>query len=293
VAALCILYILPPIMRPQTLGVIGLGAIGGSIARQAKRAGIEQVLGWSPDTAERAAAAREGALDDSPARAEDIARRADLLILAAPPAANLELLATLTPLLRHGALATDVSSVKRPIVERAAARGLGARFAGSHPLAGTHRRGFEASRAELFRGAVVYVTPVPDGEAAAREIVHCWQSVFEAQPVVIDAARHDAQVALASHLPQAVASLLGRVLADRLPPGASLGPGARDATRLAASEPGLWTEILLMNRDLLLPEVRALRGPLQELERALETGDAAALRGWLERGSTWRRAQDG
>jgi prephenate dehydrogenase len=280
-------------MRPETLGVIGLGAIGGSIARQAKRAGVTRVLGWSPDTAERAAAAREGAVDDSPARAVDVARVADFLILAAPPAANLELLDALVPLLRDGALATDVSSVKRPIVQRAAAARLGARFAGSHPLAGTHRRGFDASRTELFRGAVVYVTPVADGEAAAREIAHFWESVLEAQPVVMDAARHDAQVALASHLPQAIASLLASVLADRLPPGATLGPGARDVTRLAASEPNLWTEILLMNRDVVLPELRALHEPLAELERALEAGDAAAVTQWLAKGSRWRRSVDG
>lgn len=277
-------------MRPHTLGVIGLGAIGGSLARQAKRAGIATVLGWSPDNAERAAAAREGAVDDSPPRGEDVARAADLLVLAAPPAANLDLLDTLVPLLRGGALATDVSSVKRPIVQRAADRRLGHRFAGSHPLAGTHRRGFEASRAELFRGAVVYVTPVVDGDAAGREIAHFWQSVLDAQTVVIDAVHHDAQVALTSHLPQAVASLLGRVLAGRLPPGATLGPGARDATRLAGSEPGLWTEIFLMNRDVLLPELRALREPLAELERALDAGDGAAVTRWLEVGSRWRRS---
>ena len=276
-------------MRPDTLGVIGLGAIGGSLARQAKRAGIRTVLGWSPDNAERAAAAREGAVDDAPPRAEDVARVADLLVLAAPPAANLTLLDSAVPQLRAGALATDVGSVKRAIVQRAAERSLGDRFAGSHPLAGTHRRGFEAARAELFRGAIVYITPVPGGDAAAREIAHFWQSVLGANPVVIDAARHDAQVALTSHLPQAVASLLAAALAARIPPGASLGPGARDATRLAASDPALWTEIFIMNRDVLLPELRTLRGPLQELERALEAGDAAAVTRWLEAGSRWRR----
>ncbi len=276
-------------MRPDTLGVIGLGAIGGSLARQAKRAGISVVLGWSPDNAERAAAAREGAVDDAPPRAEDIARRADLLVLAAPPAANLTLLDTLVPLLRAGALATDVGSVKRGIVERAGQQQMGDRFAGSHPLAGTHRRGFEAARAELFRGAIVYVTPVPGGDAAAREVSHFWKTVLEANPVVIDAARHDAQVALTSHLPQAVASLLAGALAARIPPGASLGPGARDATRLAASDPALWTEIFLMNRDVLLPELRTLRAPLDELERALDAGDATAVMRWLENASRWRR----
>ena len=276
-------------MRPNTLGVIGLGAIGGSLARQAKRAGIAAVLGWSPDNAERAAAAREGAVDDAPARADEVARAVDLLVLAAPPAANVALLETLVPLLRAGALATDVSSVKRAIVQKAAERRLGHRFAGSHPLAGTHRRGFDAARAELFRGAVVYVTPVAEGDAAAREIVHFWQSVLEANTVVIDAAHHDAQVALTSHLPQAVASLLARVLGARLPPGATLGPGARDATRLAASDPALWTEIFLMNRDVLLPELRTLRQPLDDLERALDAGDAAAIMRWLEAGARWRR----
>jgi prephenate dehydrogenase len=82
------------------------------------------------------------------------------------------------------------------------------------------------------------------------------------------------------------------VLAGRLPPGATLGPGARDATRLAASEPALWTEIFLMNRDFLLPELRALREPLAELEAALAAGDAPAVQRWLDAGARWRRGID-
>src|SRR5581483_1758075 len=83
-----------------------------------------------------------------------------------------------------------------------------------------------------------------------------------AHPVLMDAAQHDRQLALTSHLPQAVASLLAHLLARAVPPGASVGPGARDVTRLAASEPALWTEILLMNRDEVLPALRALEEPL-------------------------------
>src|SRR5213596_2904211 len=129
-------------VRPTKLGIIGLGAIGGSLARQAKQAGVPAVLGWSPQPAERVAAARQGAIDDAPARAADVARAVDLLVLAAPPAANLELLETLRPNLPAGALVTDVGSVKRAIVARAEGLGLGARFAGGHPLAGTHEAGF-------------------------------------------------------------------------------------------------------------------------------------------------------
>ncbi len=276
-------------MKPDCLGIIGLGAIGGSLARQAKRAGVSTVVGWSPEPAERAIAAQEGALDDGPARPADVASVADLLILAAPPAANLAQLEALGTRLKPGALVTDVGSVKRGIVARAERLGLGSRFAGSHPLAGTHRHGFEASRADLFRGAVVYVTPCADGTDAAREIVHFWQEVLEAEPVVIDAARHDAQLAATSHVPQVVASLLGDFLARHAPPGSSFGTGAADTTRLAASEPELWTEILLMNRDEILPALRALEVSLGTVERALEVGDAAALTDWLTRAAAWRR----
>ena len=276
-------------MRPTHLGIIGLGAIGGSLARQGKLAGVPTIIGWSPEPTERALAAQQGALDDAPARATDVARAADLLILAAPPAANLAQLAAVVPHLKPGALVTDVGSVKRGIVARAESLGIGSRFAGSHPLAGTHRHGFEASRADLFRGAVVYVTPCRDGAGAAREIAHFWEDVLGAVPVVLEAARHDAQLAATSHVPQVVASLLGDFLARHAPPGSSFGTGAADTTRLAASEPALWTEILLLNRDEILPALRALEESLGTVERALEAGDAAALTAWLTRAAEWRR----
>jgi prephenate dehydrogenase len=276
-------------VRPTHLGIIGLGAIGGSLARQGKLAGVPKIIGWSPEPAERAVAAQQGALDDAPARASDVARVADLLVLAAPPAANMAQLDAIVSHLKPGALVTDVGSVKRGIVARAEKLGIGARFAGSHPLAGTHRHGFEASRGDLFRGAVVYVTPCRDGADAAREIAHFWSDVLGAEPVVLDAERHDAQLAATSHVPQIVASLLGDFLARHAPPGSSFGSGAADTTRLAASDPALWTEILLMNRDEILPALRALEESLGTVERALETGDAAALTDWLTRAATWRR----
>jgi prephenate dehydrogenase len=259
------------------------------LARQGKLAGLPNVIGWSPEPSERALAAQQGALDDAPSRASDVARAADLLILAAPPAANLAQLDVLIPHIKPGAIVTDVGSVKRAIVARAERLGLGSRFAGSHPLAGTHRHGFEASRADLFRGAVVYVTPCNGGADAAREVAHFWQDVLNAEPVVVDAERHDAQLAATSHVPQVVASLLGDFLARHAPRGSSFGPGALDTTRLAASDAELWTEILLMNRDQILPALRALEESLGTVERALEVGDAAALTAWLTRAAEWRR----
>jgi prephenate dehydrogenase len=276
-------------LRPTRLGIIGLGAIGGSLGRQAKRAGISTVLGWSPEPAERVRAVQEGALDDAPARPEEVAARVELLVLAAPPAANLALLDRLHGRLATGAIMTDTGSVKRGIVTRAETLRLAERFAGSHPLAGTHKSGFDAARGDLFTNAIVYVTPARGGESVAREIAHFWESVCHAHAVTLPAATHDAQLALSSHVPQVVASLLAHFLAAHLPAGAELGPGAKDTTRLAASDPQLWTEILLLNRDEVLPALRALEEPLGALERALEAGDAAAVRGWLARPSEWRR----
>src|SRR6185295_6048471 len=105
-----------------------------------------------------------------------------------------------------------------------------------------------------------------------------WRNVCGARPVLIDALAHDKEIAVTSHVPQVIASLLGHYLAQFAGGGMVVGPGARDTTRLAASEPGLWTEILLMNRDVLLPALRTLEEPLGELERALERGEAEQVR---------------
>src|SRR5205814_10237035 len=108
-----------------------------------------------PEPAERVAAVQQGALDDAPARAIDVARAVELLVLAAPPAANLALLDTLASHVGAGAVITDVGSVKRAIVTHAEARGLGPRFAGGHPTAGTPGHGLPAPRPDLPQGAVL------------------------------------------------------------------------------------------------------------------------------------------
>jgi prephenate dehydrogenase len=231
-------------------------------------------------------------LTDAPAQADEVAARADLLVLAAPPIANVELLGRLGRRVRAGALVTDVGSVKRAIVSRAESLRLGDRFAGSHPMAGSHGAGFAASRADLFRDAVVYVTPTGGGRAVAGRVAAFWREVVGARTVEIEAGEHDAAVALSSHLPQVAASLLANFLATRLPADAALGPGARDTTRLAGSSPALWTEILLLNRDRILEALRNVEEPLGELERALEVGDARALEAWLGRAAAWRRGID-
>ncbi len=215
---------------------------------------------------------------------------ADLVVLAAPPRANLALLADVAKLIVGGAtIATDVSSVKRPSVERAAQLGLQAQFAGSHPLAGTHGSGFEVSDANLFDGALVYVTPVKGGERAHDEVVDFWKRSMGAHPVTIDAELHDQLLAWTSHLPQSAASALAVAVADHGPRGATFGPGARSTTRLAASNSEMWTDVLMQNREPVLRALGALADAQAELRDALEQRDEGRVRAWLERGAGWRR----
>lgn len=281
-------------MRPSSLTVIGLGAIGGSLAWQARLAGIPRVVGVSASRAEGVQALQTAAITevaDNPAKA---VRGAELVVLAVPAQVTLELIGRLHALLEPGALLTDVCSVKSPVIARATAEGLGDRFAGGHPLAGTHGSGFTAARPDRLRGCVVYVceTGAPGGDQAARRVMSFWEQVLEAQPVLIDAAAHDRQLAWTSHLPQAVASALAKALADRGLAGVSFGTGARDTTRLAASSPDMWIDILLYNRAAVVEALEATEQSLTDLRRLVAAGDADGLRAYLAAAQRFRAGLD-
>ncbi len=277
-------------MVPSSLAVIGLGAIGGSLAWQARLAGVPRVVGFSPARSEGVEALQASAiteLADSPLKA---VRGADLVVLAVPPRPTLELIGKLAPVLEPEAVLTDVCSIKEPVMARAREAGLGQRFAGGHPLAGTHASGWAAARPDRLRGCVVYVcdTGEPGGHRAAGTVTTFWDQVLHASPVLIDPAAHDRQLAWTSHLPQAVAYALAKTLADRALGGVSYGTGARDTIRLAGSSPDLWADILLYNRRALSEALGSTEHELRELRELLETGDEAGLRAYLEAARNFR-----
>jgi prephenate dehydrogenase len=279
-------------MRPSSLAVIGLGAVGGSLAWQARLAGVARVVGYSPSRAEAVEALKASAITemaDTPARA---LRGADLVVLAVPPRVTIDLIGRLGPALESGTVLTDVCSVKQAVMSRAGEAGLGGRFAGGHPLAGSHDSGFVAARPDLFRGCVVYVTELPGGDAPARAVTGFWREVLEAQPILIDAEAHDRQLAWTSHLPQAVASILAHTLATRRLGGVSYGTGAKDTTRLAASSPEMWLDILLLNQPALDQALEATGVALAELRALLAAGDAGGLERYLADARDFRRGVD-
>ena len=242
------------------VAIVGLGLIGGSLARALTRAGY-RVLGVDRPGVRRRARA-QGAVAETMATPEAAARRADVVVLAAPPRANLALLRRLAARASPRRLViTDVGSVKGPICGLARRLGLGG-FVGGHPVAGTEGRGFAAASADLFRGRAWALTPTPPGTRALSRVRALVRAVG-ARPVTISVRDHDRALAFLSHLPQVVSfALLDAVRHD--PVAARhlqlAGPGFRDMTRLARSPRPLWREILGQNRAEVARALKALRG---------------------------------
>jgi len=276
-------------MRPDTLGVIGLGAVGGSVAWQATLAGVPRVIGYTPRPTEGVAAVRAGAISDLAPSIRFLVERADLVVLAVPPAATVTLLPRVASHLRPGALCTDVVPAKGPVVRAARQAGLGPRFAGSHPAVTLTRPTFEGAEPAAFRRALVYVTPAGDDDGPAREVADFWAGVCEADPVILEAADHDAIVAWTRHLPCIMAALLARACARDGPRGVTYGPEARDVSRAALGPVDAARDLLLLNREAVVGALDAVETALGSLQRALRDGDPAALDAWLTEAAAWRR----
>jgi prephenate dehydrogenase len=253
--------------RRTTVAIAGLGLVGGSLARALTRAGYRVIGVDRPDVLAQAEAAR--AVAQSAPSVEACAWDADVLVLAAPPAVNHRLLRRVAGLRRPRLVVTDVGSVKGPIV--AEARKLGLRcFVGGHPMAGNEGTGFAAGHSGLFRDRPWLLTPRGTEARALRSVERLARAVG-ARPVVMSPEAHDRAVAFLSHVPQLTAWALaaaarGDAVTRRYLDQA--GPGFRDMTRLAASPPSLWRDILQENRREVLRALAAVKRSLgRELPR--------------------------
>lgn len=270
----------------RTAAVVGLGLIGGSVAR-GLAAGGARVLGWDRDPAAVRDALAEGVVHAALGEGFEGIEAAELVVIAVPVDAAGEVLARLAPRLGGALLVTDVGSTKASVVRAAEAAGIGDRFVGSHPLAGDHRSGWGASRAELFRGARVFLAPTATTTAAALRHAEALWSELGARTERIDAGEHDHRLAATSHLPQLVATALAAVLAGRGAGRGELGPGGRDMTRLAGSSPEMWTAIAGDNAVPLAAAAAELERRLREVREALDANDHEALRRFFEEGRRW------
>ena len=259
-------------MRARRVSVVGLGLIGGSLARALAARGV-WVIGYDRDRSSLDAAVAEGmvheALDDTLAGVE----RADVVVLATPVAATANLLTRLGPRLTGPSLIMDVASTKKRIVAAAEAAGLGPRYVGAHPLTGSHRSGWGASRAGLFEEARVFLCPSASTTPEALRLAESFWRVLRAGVEVLDAAAHDEQMAWRSHLPQMVSTALALTLRQANVSRSALGPGGRDMTRLAGGDPDLWTGIVEDNAAAILEALDAMGEQLRLVRERLAAGE--------------------
>lgn len=271
--------------RPRSAAVLGLGLIGGSIARDLGAAGVS-VLGRDADPETMRRAAAESGVRPVSRDLREI-DDVDLVVVAVPVLAARDLLAEIAGRERSRAVITDVASTKVSTLEWAEELGLAARFVGAHPLAGEERAGWSASRTGLFREARVFVAPCAGaGEEATRRVVEMW-TMLGARPEMVDAHEHDRLMAWVSHAPQAVSTALGVVLAQHDVKREELGPGGLGVTRLAGSSPEMWSDILTDNAVETARAVRAVISRLDALASAMESGDVAELRRSLYHARDW------
>ncbi len=257
-----------PLSRVPSVGVIGIGLIGGSMALGLRKAGWH-VVGYDPDGDVRTVAGDRSIVDVVVESLEAVLGASpDLIVIAAPPKATIEIVSTIEtsrPIM-------DVAGVKEPIV--AAARGL-AGFVATHPMAGRETSGPQAASAALFRGASWVVVEGADQDAT--NVVFKVIDALGARPITMTASGHDSVVASISHLPHLVAGALLAGAAGT-PEALELAAGSfRDLTRVGASLPLPWVELLKVNRRPVLDAIGMLRDRLATLEAAIVTDDDSLL----------------
>ncbi|HEX6989951.1 MAG TPA: prephenate dehydrogenase/arogenate dehydrogenase family protein [Bacillota bacterium] len=271
------------------IALIGLGLIGASLGLAWRRAGAaDRILGIDPDPWARGVAIALGAVDEATPELHGAAG-ADVVVLAAPPAAVLALAEPLAEVVKPGAVVTDVCSVKVPVVKRyEAALGCRAGFVGGHPMAGKAASGAYGAEAGLFAGRPWILTPTTTTDPGALAGVEAMARAAGARVQHLSPEDHDRRVARASHLPQVVATSL-MLAVDQPDLGRVAGPGLWDTTRLAGSPGALWAEILTLNAEAVLAAAGAFRRALESLLDAVGRGDTAAVRRLIESGAAARR----
>ena len=278
----------------EQLGVIGCGLMGGSFALALKQAGlVKRVVGYSksPSTTEKAR--RLGVIDIAAESALLAVSGSDVVLIAVPVAATEATLKAIRHLVEPGVLFMDVGSTKRDVVD-AARRVLKERIASfvpAHPIAGKEVAGIAHADAALYAGRQVILTPLPQTDAAlVQKATDAWAAVG-AQVLKMTPENHDAAFAAVSHLPHLLAFAYFSAVAKQ-PAGSDYlmlaGPGFRDFTRIAASDPAVWRDILMSNREEILKQSMRFRHTLDAIEHVMRSGNVEALEDLIQNSSEAR-----
>ncbi len=282
----------------KQLTLIGVGLIGGSLARALRAAGqVQEVIGFGRNLANLQQAVDLGVIDRIETSMAPAVGDADMVVLASPVGAMAGLFSEMAPYILDRTIITDVGSVKGSIVDAARAA-LGVRFSNyvpGHPLAGREKSGVAASVVDLFQGQRVILTPLAETDAFALAAVDSMWRAAGAQTITMPVTVHDEILAATSHVPHLLAYLLVDLLAHEPVERQMfdfIGNGFRDMTRIAASDPVMWRDIGLANRTAILQALGDYRADLNALVAALESGDAGYLEAFFTRARQARRGID-
>ncbi len=281
-------------MMFEQLGLIGCGMMGGSFALALKRAGlVKRVVGYSksPSTTERAR--QLGVIDVEAPSALLAVSGADLVLLAVPVSATEATFKAIRHLVRGDVLIMDVGSTKREVID-AARRVLKDQvgvFVPTHPIAGKELAGVDHADPDLYKGRQVILTPIERTLTAQLEKAHKVWTALGCHVKQMSPEAHDAAYAAVSHLPHLVAFALMNGIHSQPQADDFLslaGPGFRDFTRIAASDPAVWRDILMSNREELLAQSRLFQRALHALETAINADNPDALEALIDQASSAR-----
>jgi cyclohexadieny/prephenate dehydrogenase len=281
----------------ERVALIGLGLIGSSLARAIKAHKLAGHISGHARTREtREKSLALGFIDEAAETAAAAVQGADLVVIAAPVGVNGAIAEEIAPSLSPGTIVIDVGSVKQAVIEAVQPHiPKGVHFVPAHPVAGTEDSGPEAGFAELFEGRWCILTPGPetDGEAVAR-VTALWQAVGS-EVDTMDAQHHDMVLAITSHLPHLIAyTIVGTAtdLENHLQQEVIkfAAGGFRDFTRIAASDPVMWRDVFLANKDAVLEMLGRFDEDLTALQRAIRYGDSQALEEIFTRTRAIRRS---
>jgi len=274
--------------------ILGLGLIGGSLAKALKRLGaVDEVVGWGHRATSLQTGVQLGVIDRFTLDLAEAVNGADVVVIATPPLIAEAMLEQLMPLVAPSTIVTDVASVKGNL-HRAAERIFGEvppNLVLAHPIAGSERSGVAAARADLFVGHRVVLTPVPSTDPRALERIRAMWALTGAEVVDMTVERHDAVLAATSHLPHVLAyALVDALVGDpsRRDILQFAAGSFRDVTRIAASDPKMWHDIAIANRPALLTAIDEFSSGLAALRAAIDRADGASLIATFERAKSAR-----
>ncbi len=261
------------------IAVIGVGLIGGSIGKAVRDRDLGEVVGWIRDPSRAGACLETGALDSVAGSLEEAVAGSDVVFACVSVGALPEVTERILEAADEDTVVTDVGSTKGDLVARF---GDDPRFVGGHPLAGAETSGVESARPDLFDGATWLLTPTGSSSGMLLDRLNRLISSLGARPVAIDALEHDRAMAVVSHLPHVFANqLAGQALpgSERL---GAVAPSLRDATRVAGSNPVVWSEILASNSDAVAGAIDSAIEGLEQAREVIAGGRPEAIRDWQE-----------